>query len=238
MGLLADVRQRHVEPEVMDDPQLDEARHHAALRGLERINRWSGSVRILWPAIRALARELAPQPVRVLDIASGGGDVPIGIWRKAQRAGLNVSVDGCDFNPRAVAYAEEKARRQAAKVSFFQRDALGGEIPDSYDIITTSLFLHHLSEDQALTLLRKMAAATRRLLLVNDLRRSAAGYMFAWIGTRVLTRSPVVHVDGPLSVRAAFTMAEARQLAERAGLSGAKVRWRVPFRYLLSWRKA
>jgi 2-polyprenyl-3-methyl-5-hydroxy-6-metoxy-1,4-benzoquinol methylase len=237
MGLLADVRQRHLEPEIMDDPQLDEARHHAALRGLERINRWSGSVRILWPAIRALARELAPRPLRILDIASGAGDVPIGVWRKAQRAGLAVQVDGCDFNTRAVAYAHEKARLQDAKVNFFQLDALGGTIPDAYDVLTTSLFLHHLDEAQALTLLRKMAAATRRLVLVNDLRRSAAGYLFAWLGTRVLSRSPVVHVDGPLSVRAAFTMAEARQLAERAGLTGAKVSWRVPFRYLLSWRK-
>ena len=56
-------------------------------------------------------------------------------------------------------------------------------------------------------------------------------------GSRLLTRSPIVHVDGPLSVRAAFTVAEARQLAERAGLSGATIRRHWPQRFLLSWWK-
>jgi 2-polyprenyl-3-methyl-5-hydroxy-6-metoxy-1,4-benzoquinol methylase len=237
MGFLTDVRQRHREPEIMDDPQLDEARHHDALRGLERINRWSGSARILWPPICALARVIAPQAVRVLDLATGGGDVPCALWKKAQRAGLNVHVAGCDLSDRAVAYALERARRLGASAHFFQLDALNGEIPGDYDVLTTSLFLHHLQEDQAISLLRRMAEAARRLVLVNDLRRSFPGYLFAYVGTRLLSRSHVVHVDGPLSVRAAFTMAEARQLAERAGLAGAKVSWRVPFRFLLFWRK-
>jgi hypothetical protein len=45
-------------------------------------------------------------------------------------------------------------------------------------------------------------------------------------------------MDGPLSVRAAFTIAEARQLAEEAGLHGAAISWRWPFRFLLQWRRA
>ena len=63
------------------------------------------------------------------------------------------------------------------------------------------------------------------------------GYALAWLVTRLLSRSPIVHTDGPLSVAGAFTMAEARALAERAGLSGAQVGWRWPWRFLLSWRR-
>jgi hypothetical protein len=59
----------------------------------------------------------------------------------------------------------------------------------------------------------------------------------AQLGSRVLTTSHVVHVDGPRSVEGAFTRAEALALAERAGLNGARVSRRWPFRWLLTWRR-
>jgi hypothetical protein len=100
-----------------------------------------------------------------------------------------------------------------------------------------SLFLHHLADDEAKDLLTRMAAAARHLLLVNDLERSTRGLLLAYLGTRLLSRSPVVHVDGLRSVRAAFTRTEVRALAERAGLNGAEVSPRWPCRYLLTWRR-
>jgi hypothetical protein len=98
------------------------------------------------------------------------------------------------------------------------------------------LFLHHLDEPQAVALLARMAGAARRLVLVNDLNRSRAGYLLAWAGTRLLSTSAVVHTDGPLSVEGAFTIAEATALAEKAGLTGARVEPRWPCRWLLQWR--
>jgi hypothetical protein len=82
-----------------------------------------------------------------------------------------------------------------------------------------------------------MARLATRLVLVNDLVRGPAAYALAWLGTRLLTRSPVVHLDGPRSVAAAFTLREARELAERAGLHGARIDRRWPCRYLLAWRR-
>ena len=84
---LFDLRQRDCQPEVMDQPGLDEQRHEQALRGLARINSWSNSARILWPPIRALARGAGSTPVRVLDIATGAGDLPIRLWHKARARG-------------------------------------------------------------------------------------------------------------------------------------------------------
>jgi hypothetical protein len=74
-------------------------------------------------------------------------------------------------------------------------------------------------------------------VLVNDLSRSRTGLFLALVGTRLLSTSDVVRVDGPLSVKAAFTPAEARALAERAGLRGAKVMRRWPCRWLLTWER-
>jgi hypothetical protein len=63
------------------------------------------------------------------------------------------------------------------------------------------------------------------------------GYMLACLGTHVLTSSPVVHEDGPQSVRAAFTIPEARQLAEQAGWNEPAIAWHWPCRFLLQSRR-
>jgi len=226
---------RHRAREIIDDPTLPAARLWPALSGLQRINFWSGSAGIVWGPIRALARSEPDRVWKVLDIATGGGDVPIRLFRKARRAGLRLELAGADQSPAALDFARRRAAEQGADVRFFALDALASALPDDYDVVMCSLFLHHLEDDQAVELLRRMGAAARRLVLVNDLRRSRLGWCVAWAGTRVLTRSAMVHTDGPQSVAAAFTPAEVAVMAERAGLPGATVRRCWPWRLRLAW---
>lgn len=234
-ALFARLRRRRRLPELMDQPGLDRSRHFEALRGLERINHVSRSSYAFWPAVRRMARS-SGQPVRVLDLATGAGDVPIGLWRLARRAGIELEIAGCDRSSQALEYARQRAREQRAEVRFFALDALAEQLPAGYDVLMCSLFLHHLDDGQAEDLLRRMALATRRLVLVADLRRGRDGYLLAWVGTRLLSRSAIVHTDGPRSVEAALTLAEARALARRAGLEDATVEPRWPCRYVLTWR--
>src|SRR6516165_10355991 len=166
-----DLTQRRRRPELMDDPGLDKKQHILALRGLARLNFWSGSVRILWPAIWELLSESPGQSLRLLDIASGAGDVAVGMWRKAVRAGYSLQIDAWDVSPCAVDYARSEAVAQGAQVRFLQGDALRTPIPNDYDVIVSSLFLHHLDEGPATAFVRRMADAAKRLVLVNDLIR-------------------------------------------------------------------
>lgn len=237
MAMLSSLQARRREPEIIDQLDLDEGRHVHALRGLERINRWSGSARILWPAIRALAGRIGDGPLRLLDLATGAGDVPLRLWHKARRAGMAMEIEGCDRSPTAIAHARREAAARKAEVRFFEWDALADRLPEGHDVLTCSLFLHHLEEQQAVDFLARMAAAARRLVLINDLRRSRSGLLLALAATRILTRSPVVHVDGPNSVLAAFTPDEMLHLAKRAGLKGGRVVRRWPFRFLFSWAR-
>lgn len=235
------LRERHLQAEIMDRPGLDPGEHHAALDGIARINLISASSTILWPPIRNLCRERQragdSRPVRVLDIATGGGDVPSRLWRRARRKGLAVEMAGCDVSPLALEHARQTAARLKAEVSFFQLDVLSDSIPAGYDVLTSSLFLHHLTEDQAVIVLGKMREAAGSLVLVNDLARGWPGWLAARVGTRLLTRSPMVHFDGVVSVEGAFTPDEALALAHKAGWDGAVVKRKFPFRFLLSWRR-
>jgi 2-polyprenyl-3-methyl-5-hydroxy-6-metoxy-1,4-benzoquinol methylase len=237
MLLLRSLAQRRLQAEIIDDPGLDVQRHCQALRGLERINWLSGSARILWPALAELAGQTPQKAIRILDVATGAGDVPIRLWRKARRAGMHLKIMACDRSAQAVAFARERARQEGADVEFFEWDAFCGNFPREPDVVMCSLFLHHLNQTQAVEFLGHMAAAARRLVLVNDLERSRAGFVLAYVGTRILSFSPVVHTDGPRSVEGAFTVDEARELAIRGGLEGCTVVRRWPCRYLLKWRR-
>jgi len=229
---LSRLRNRERIPELMDDPGLDPVEHRRALAGLARINRVSGSTGVLWPTIARLARELK-RPIRVLDVATGSGDVPAGLLRKAQRSGVSLEVAGCDLSPTAVATAQANC----PEGQFFVHDAIADPLPAGFDVVTCSLFLHHLSSDDALSLLIRMRDAAGQLVLVNDLARSRFSYLGVWLACHLLTTSRVVRFDGPASVRSAFTAVEALAVAERAAMTGATVRSKFPARFLLTWRR-
>ncbi|MHB8901325.1 MAG: methyltransferase domain-containing protein [Thermoguttaceae bacterium] len=228
--------QRQLQPEVMDRIDLAAEPHHQALRGLARINRISRTVSTLWPHLRQLAAEL-DHPLRVLDVACGGGDVAVGLWHAANRSGVAVEIRGVDRSPTALDHARQLARRMGADVAFDRVDTIEDALPAGCDAIVCCLFLHHLEDDQAMQLLAKMLRTGSQLLVVSDLRRCRTGYWLAHLACRVLSRSPVVRIDGPRSVAAAFREDELALLFRRAGLDGATLERTWPFRMLATWRR-
>jgi hypothetical protein len=98
-----------------------------------------------------------------------------------------------------------------------------------------SLFVHHLDPEEAVLLFSKMRQAARRLVVVNDLVRSQWAYAIVWLGTRLLSRSPVVQFDGPVSVQAAYTTQEMRSMAIQAGMTSCAVKFCLPCRQVMTW---
>lgn len=228
--------ERRVEPEVMDDPGLDPELHTEALHALARINRVSLTERrLLGEVLRSASGR--PGPVRVLDVGCGDAAVVIEVARRAGRRGVVVDAHGCDASPVALARAEERAGRAGVAIGLSRLDVTTDPLPEGFDVATCSLFLHHLDGPDAVRLLAAMARAAR-VVLVQDLRRTRIGLVLAWLGVRLLTRSPVARVDGPRSVRAAFSLDEAAGLARRAGLLDASVRRAWPHRFTIRWERA
>ena len=231
--------ERDRQPELMDAPGLDSETHRRALDGLRAANAVSRTSHAIWRGIiEAGVVSNNGQPLRILDIATGGGDVLIGVAKLAARQGVAAETHGCDINATAVEYAQSVASQ--AKLSgtkFFQLNALVDPLPEEYDVLMSTLFFHHLANDDAKQLLGRMAKAAARCILVDDLCRSRLGYFYAWAGGRLLTRSSIVHTDGPLSVGASFTIPEFRKLTQDAGLRNAQFRRHWPQRFLMSWNK-
>lgn len=230
-----DLHARRRIPELMDDPALEADRHVQALKDLGRLNRLSGSARTFWSHLRR--EPVSTEPLRVLDVACGGGDVVLDLARLSRASGRPLEADGCDLSPLAVRFASESARRRCLPSRFFVLDALREPFPSGYDFLITSLFLHHLDEPQAVSLLARMAASARRGILVSDLERTRRGLLLVWVVTRMFCRSPVVRYDGRASIRAAFQKEELRALADRAGLDAFTLTRSWPERIQLRWKR-
>jgi SAM-dependent methyltransferase len=227
---------RIAQPEVMDDPSLSRQRHEHALRGLERINILSRSAASFLPSLRRAA--MGKQSIRILDVATGSGDVAVALARAGQRMGVDVSLGLCDISPTALEIAAARAARAGISARTIRLDATNGALPEDaagrYDLAICSLFLHHLDAEACARVLALMAKASR-VVAANDLRRCHTGTALAWIASRVLTRSDVVHTDAVISAKAAWTINEFRGMAWRAGLQSASVKHVFPCRMLLTW---
>jgi SAM-dependent methyltransferase len=188
-------------PELMDsDCSYEDFRD--CLRSLEQVNRWLLGYR---PTLRWLERlPVKPhQPVHILDVGSGGGDLlrQIALW--ARRRAIAVQLTGIDLNPYAARAAMECTPTDL-RISWVTGDALVYQPEMPVDIVVNSLMAHHLEEDEIVALLRWMEATAQTGWFINDLERSALSCrMFGWLGKIVGWHRFVRH-DGPVSFRRAF----------------------------------
>ncbi len=236
------MKSRIVIPELMDAPDLEATTHRQALNGLRRVNRLSGTSSAIASVIRDYAHKHQVAGGTVLDLGCGSGDVAFGIANKLARGG-QWSVKGWDMSLTAVDYAKQRCdeeisrsagRRHSNNRPTFQCRDVFADTDERFDFVYCSLFLHHFENDDAKRLLQRMRELAKRMLIIDDLNRTAWGYILAWAGVRILSRSPIVHFDGPQSVRAAFSTSEIASLAESTGLRNFSLKRRWPARWILA----
>lgn len=225
--------QRHLVPELMDAPDVDPQAHRRALRALRRINRISRAGAAMSRPILCHANVCGRKTLRMLDVASGGGDVPLSIARQLRARGIETHLTLFDQSGIGLADAVTAARAMGIDVSAQTGNALVALPEQAYDVVTCGLFLHHLDRSQAIAALAQMRRASGGIIVVSDLVRSRIGLLAATFGCHVLSRSPLVHHDGPASVRAAWTVEELHDLARDAGLGDVRIRRCFPWRMLL-----
>lgn len=215
--------------ELLDTPCLPPGALAGNLCDLRRANRYLGGLallrRHLLPAIAALPAEL---PVRVLDVGTGGADVPLALARWAERHGRSLTVVGLDRSAPVLACATDQARGRRA-LRLVRADAAALPFPAvTFDYALCALTLHHLTPSGAVATLAELARVARRGVLVADLERSWPGYVGTWLWSRACTTNALTRHDGPLSVLRAYTATELRALAAAAGLTHPRV-YREPF---------
>lgn len=203
------------EPELMDRPQPVTEELASDLRNLRQLNRYFGSYALIEHFLR---RWILPgSEIRVLDLATGSGDIPRLVVDYARRVGATVSVDAIDQQGSTL----EIARGLSAgypEITFLEADVFSfAEGDDRYDLVLCSLALHHFGEEAAVQLLRRCRQLSRRFVLVSDLRRGLLAKVGVFLLTAFVFREAMTRIDARLSAERAFSFTEFHSLAVRAG---------------------
>jgi 2-polyprenyl-3-methyl-5-hydroxy-6-metoxy-1,4-benzoquinol methylase len=202
------------EPELMDRPQPVSAELAQDLENLRQLNRWFGSHRLISYFI---CRWIKPgDELRIVDLATGSGDIPRLIVDLSRKRGAKVEVNALDRQSATL----EIARRLSTdypEISFIEANLLEFNPPQPYDIVLCSLVLHHFGNDDAVRVLRQCRELSRKFVLVSDLRRGWLATVGVYLLTALIFREPMTKYDGRLSAARAFSFRELDELAGKAG---------------------
>lgn len=199
------------------------------LAEMQRFNNVLGGTRALTHHLypRLLAGKTERQTV--IDLGVGGAGIPRRLQAWAARHSMPLRVVGIDHSARILA-----AARQGSPVTLMRADALCLPLaPGSVDWVISTLFLHHFPPDAVVALLHNAYRIARRGLVMSDLVRGRLPYLAFHAAAPLFARNYLTRLDGALSIRRAYTPEELGDLAERAGLRGAKVHAHFPWRMTL-----
>jgi len=204
-------------PEILDletppQPIVDEI-----YRYLAGVNRYLGGTRATLARFDTFSRSWAPgERVDVLEVACGAADLSrtLAAWGRAR--GMAVQVTATDILPSALDYARRSIGSEA-RVRLVCADVTHLPFADAcFDYVTCGLFFHHLTDAQIIAALRVFDRLARRGIVVNDLVRSRRAFAWTWLLTWPF--HPILHHDGPLSIRRSLRPRELQALAFEAGL--------------------
>jgi ubiquinone/menaquinone biosynthesis C-methylase UbiE len=212
------------ELELMDRPQPVSQELASDLRNLRQLNRFFGSYAL---TLHFLRRWIQPgAQLRVLDLATGSGDIPRLVVDYARSVRAKVTIDAVDQQSSTLEIARGLSANYP-EIDFIQSDVLsfgcsrGAVSPrpddETYDIVLCSLALHHFGDDAAVQLLKRCRELSRRYVLVSDLRRGWLATVGVYLLTTFIYREAMTRTDARLSAERAFSFDEFHALAERAG---------------------
>jgi ubiquinone/menaquinone biosynthesis C-methylase UbiE len=211
--------------ELLDGPLDDRAALVGNLRDLRRVNRWlggaTGSIRAIEALLAAPGDGVATEPRSILDVGTGGADLPLAMLEHAAGTGRAWRVVGLDSRPEVLEAAAGADRRVTGTpgLNLHVGDGRALPFPDaSFDVVHTSLVVHHLDPAEAASLVGEMVRVARHGIVLNDLVRGRPFYVGAWFLAHLLTTNRLTRHDGPLSVRRAYSRIELERFLEDAGL--------------------
>ena len=198
----------------MDRPQPVTRELERDLANIRSLNRWFGSYR---QVRHFLDRWLKPKDkARILDVSTGSGDIPRLIVDFARNGNVSVQIDAIDQQASTIEIAR-RLSNDYPEINFFCANLFAWKPSEPYDVVLCSLTLHHFSEADAVRVLQKCREFTREHVLVTDLRRSLWLTFGVYLVTATVYHEAMTKTDARLSAVRAFSFAELRELARRAG---------------------
>ena len=203
--------QRVDAPEILDSDACSPADVETTLRDIGRVNRWFGGVATTQKMVERAAQAAGVKHFSLLEVAAGSGEVPEMVRQRLARRGITLDVTLLDRQRSHLPRGNPGVAADALALPF-------GD--GAFDLVSCSLFAHHLKAQQLAQFVREGLRVSRRALLINDLVRHPLHLALAYAGYSIM-RSRVAWLDGLTSVRRAYVPDEIRSMLASAFLPAA-----------------
>ncbi|MEN6336788.1 MAG: methyltransferase domain-containing protein [Phycisphaerales bacterium] len=207
-------RERARGSEFLDAPDSDPRLTEEGYRFMKLVNRIGGGIRVVREFLEAeLKNQPKDEPVRILDIGVGGGDIPLAIMRWAHRRGYQLEFTCVDFNAVALEMTQRAIDRSGiGGIKLVQADIFEYQPVRDFDYAISSMTFHHFTDDEIHRLITHLCGFVRRALLINDLHRNLLNYLVCSILAIPLDRE--IRHDGLLSILRGFKPAQLRKVLQ------------------------
>ncbi|MDQ6845413.1 MAG: methyltransferase domain-containing protein, partial [Bacteroidota bacterium] len=225
-----DYTHRSYEKELLDGNDIPFGDVVKNMKELDFINTWLGGHIITLAGFKKLFKN--QKEISVCEIGCGGGDNLNAIYRFCKKKNIKATFEGIDINPDCIAFA--KTNSPIENVNFIVSDYRKIKFKEGKpDIIFSSLFCHHFTNDELAEMLLWMKENAIIGFFINDLHRHPLAYNFIRSATKLFSKSYLVKNDAPLSVLRGFNKREWRKIFETAGINNYSIKWKWAFRYLI-----
>jgi hypothetical protein len=205
---------RLVAVEALDHLDKDDPAARHSRRDLVRIHHAMGTRTAVARSWQQLLPKKRTAPLKILELGAGDGTLLLGVARSLRPAWPQVQLtllDQQDLVSRATlkGYADLgwKVKVEVADaLEWATRTTASAPGTPAWNLISTSLFLHHFKDQQLRTLLASIASRTNRFFACEPRRGRLAlvgSHLVGLIGANAVTRE-----DAVLSVRAGFCATE------------------------------
>jgi len=212
-------------PELMDEPCPYEAFRDT----VQDIAATTRLTRAYTPTLaflqRALKSQPKTQPVHIVDVGSGGGDMLRHIARWARRHNYPLQLTGIDLNPHATRAALESSAGNPLYQSIHWQtgDVFTDPATQSPALVLSSLVTHHMRDAEIVHFLRWMESHATLGWFISDLVRSPRSYRLFGLISRLMRWHPFVQHDGLVSIRRAFREPDWQHLLAAADIPASQV---------------
>jgi len=225
------LQQRSYQKELLDADEVPSDAIKRNMQELNFINTWLGGHAI---TIKGFAQLLQnSQQVTVCEIGCGGGDNLAAIVRWCKKKNIQVLCIGIDIKPECIAFAKTNKQLQGI-AEWVTSDYALVNFTTKPDIIFSSLFCHHFTNEQLVQQLQWMQTNSNTGFFINDLQRHTLAYHSIKILTRLFSSSYLIKNDAPLSVARGFSKHEWAAIFTEANIPSYNIRWQWAFRYLIT----
>jgi len=230
---MPDFSRRSTRVEMMDDLNYSGPVMNQTLRELDVINRWLGGNAVTMDGLKTLLKKhKGSSPISIADLGCGRGGMLKIISKWSRKNTVAMDLVGIDANPYIVALAQDSLPADQHHIRFQDINIFSAAFQSQrFDIVIGTLFYHHFTEEQLVSLFVQLKNQASIGFIINDIHRHPLAFHSIRLLTLLFSRSPMVKYDAPLSVLRAFKRAELESILRQAGIVNFIIKWKWAFRW-------